>query len=237
MLLPKCCRTDHQEEEEADDLSSEKRNHSADERRSPMRENSPSSSSHEDGIKRAEKNDQVQQSDAQRQEYWRRLLALNYWVKIDGCFRKPEKGGGYRGYGGYGAIVCDNNGKEIVAAAGVSERPVSHLYHKLQGVKLGLKLAKEYGCSVVEVSINSMYAVNIASMPYDPTMVPPYVRPIMEEIKQMSYEFKFLHINYLFKDQNRAADYLASLGETIKFEPHEFPEELRKIVDDAANEG
>ncbi|OVA01507.1 hypothetical protein BVC80_1513g32 [Macleaya cordata] len=172
--------------------------------------------------------DEQQRIASSRHGYWERLLALKWWVKIDGCFRKPEKGGGYGGFGGYGAIVYDNTGKEIVAAAGVSERPVSNLYHKLQGVKLGLKLAKEYGCAVVELSTNSLYAVNVASMPYDPTQVPPLVLPIMEEIRQLSSEFTFLHINYLFKDQNRAADYLASLGKTIKFEPHEFPEELRQ---------
>ncbi|OVA16176.1 hypothetical protein BVC80_8519g9 [Macleaya cordata] len=249
--LPKCGT------QEAD-LSSKKRKHSAG--RSPIRENSASSSSFssvkeerknqdEEGLQRAGKDDQMDELErmiscwvsagkvdqlldeqriaSSRHGYWERLLALKWWVKIDGCFRKPEKGG-YGGFGGYGAIVHDNTGKEIVAAAGVSERPVSNLYHKLQGVKLGLKLAKEYGCAVVEVSTNSLYAVNVASMPYDPTLVPPLVRPIMEEIQQMSSEFRFLHINYVFKDQNRAADYLASLGKTIKFEPHEFPEELRQ---------
>ncbi|OVA18577.1 hypothetical protein BVC80_1831g119 [Macleaya cordata] len=148
-----------------------------------------------------------------------------YIVHTDGCFRKGEKGG-------YGAILLDNHGKPIVAAAGVSERPLSVLYHQLQGVKRGLELAKKHGCLRVKVLCNSKYALGVTNGSSAPILFDCHslVARILEEIVLMRSEFTRFSINPIPREFNRAADYLAKLGKTIEIESNDFSRELEKLV-------
>ncbi|XP_026380434.1 uncharacterized protein LOC113275204 isoform X2 [Papaver somniferum] len=57
-----------------------------------------------------------------------------YYVMIDGYYRKGRGGG-------FGAVLRCESGLPIAALAGVSETPVSGLYHVFQGMLAGFKLA------------------------------------------------------------------------------------------------
>ncbi|OVA18574.1 hypothetical protein BVC80_1831g113 [Macleaya cordata] len=195
----------------------------------------------EQGIQRAE-NEQldmqpIASSHEVRKCFWNtwRSSPVIFWVNIDGCYRKREKGG-------YGAILRDNLAKPIVAATGVSEcGPVSVLYHQLQGVKRGLELAKEFRCRHVRVCTSSNYTVGVLDGSRFPEPLDYFVvAPILEEIRRMRDDgcFKWLQICRLPREHNRAADYLAKLDKTIQIiKPDEFPKELEDIIYEDANGG
>ncbi|KAI3841797.1 hypothetical protein MKX03_029641, partial [Papaver bracteatum] len=61
----------------------------------------------------------------------------NWWViTVDGFFRKKRKAG-------YGVMIRDRYGVPILASASVYDqgKPVSYIYHTLQGIDRGLELA------------------------------------------------------------------------------------------------
>ncbi|OVA00728.1 hypothetical protein BVC80_9083g12 [Macleaya cordata] len=192
----------------------------------------------EEGIQRAE-NDQV--LDMQHEVgkcIWKRRWSSSpviFWVNIDGCFRKREKGG-------YGAIIRDNHAKPIVASARVSEcGPVSVLYHQLQGLKRGLELAKEFRCRHIRVCTSSYYTVAVLHGSLFPEPLDYFVvAPILEEIRGMREDecFKWLQIRCIARKNNRAADYLAKLDKTIQIiKPDKFAKELEDIIYEDANGG
>ncbi|OVA18575.1 hypothetical protein BVC80_1831g115 [Macleaya cordata] len=172
-----------------------------------------------------EEDEELQRAEEDQQDEQSISSDVLYIVHTDGCFRKGEKGG-------YGAILLDNHGKPIVAAAGVSERPLSVLYHQLQGVKRGLELAKKHGCLRVKVLCNSKYAVGVTNGSSAPVLFDCHslVARILEEIVLMRSEFTSFSINPIPREFNRAADYLAKLGKTIEIESTDFPRELEKLV-------
>ncbi|XP_026380433.1 uncharacterized protein LOC113275204 isoform X1 [Papaver somniferum] len=74
-----------------------------------------------------------------------------YYVMIDGYYRKGRGGG-------FGAVLRCESGLPIAALAGVSETPVSGLYHVFQGMLAGFKLAHKKKVRYVIMSCNLDWA-------------------------------------------------------------------------------
>ncbi|OVA14846.1 PDZ domain [Macleaya cordata] len=180
---------------------------------------------------------------------WGKPRKGSYRVDTDGSIKVSlRKDGSTRKWikGGYGAIIRDHNGKLIRAVAGVSEKPVSVLYHQYQGMKKGLELAFKYTSSgpnppVVTMFINSMFAVHLIHHHhrggwYDEEDHEEVIS-ILGEIQKLISDHGRLSVLYCNKQSNRAADFLAKRFEEIDIGHEECEGELKYIIDkDASGE-
>ncbi|KAI3957775.1 hypothetical protein MKX01_007606 [Papaver californicum] len=181
-------------------------------------------------------------------------------INTDGFFRKNRKAG-------YGVIIRNRSGVPLVGSAGVytQGKPVSALYHELQGINRGSELAIKYGlrhkvmlyCSsyLAAELVESRFRCTCAGRDHNSTLrvvckictmwrIPEcseedfqLLCPLIQEIVENSYMFSFT-IYDCKRRQNNAADYLAKLQlKKEEINPIEFPEELKTILYEDAQGG
>ncbi|OVA18289.1 Ribonuclease H domain [Macleaya cordata] len=198
----------------------------------------------EEALQRANKD----QLDKLQRASWNINLGLCIWTRprkgfyrvdtdgsVNGVFRKKD--GYYKDKkGGYGAIIRDNSSMPIAAVAGVS-KPVSLLYHQLEGVKRGLELAINNECRKVRLCTNQAFIVKFIQKQYEPSDEDrESVEPIRDAIRKLIPKFEVFYMEDVEKEANRAADYLSKLfiKERV-MKPHEFDEELNRIIAEDTN--
>ncbi|KAI3851425.1 hypothetical protein MKX03_013038, partial [Papaver bracteatum] len=159
------------------------------------------------------------------------------------------------------------SGVPLIGSAGVytQGKPVSALYHGLQGINRGLELAIKYGlCHKVVVYCSSSLAADLVESRFrccictdryhklhivckicTRNSIPEcseeefqlLMYPLIQEIVENSYMFCFTVID-IKRKQNSAADYLAKLQlDREEINPQEFPEELKAILYEDAQDG
>ncbi|OVA15431.1 hypothetical protein BVC80_1221g6 [Macleaya cordata] len=162
------------------------------------------------------------------------------WYRVDTYGISTRNRGGCpaistRSIGGCGAIIRDHEGTMIAAASGISDKK-SFLYNEVQGVKLGLILAKKIGLKRVKVTTVSRYIYKHLTDQRelleedDDTSI---VKPVFDEIRGIMLGFESVLFRISFRATNRAADYLAKLfkkNDEIKPGDLEVDKKLMKII-------
>ncbi|XP_026399002.1 uncharacterized protein LOC113294842 [Papaver somniferum] len=159
---------------------------------------------------------------------WQGPCEPDIMINSDGSLREES--------GGFGAILRKPGGAVIVAASGGGP-PMFVVAHEMQGLELGLKMAKKEGAASVHISIDSMVVYNLLT---NSDMVPPCpVLQIWRRIKTLKTCFHGWKVSHCYKESNRVADYLAGLhftGEWVEIKEENFSPEIKDILANDASQ-
>lgn len=132
-----------------------------------------------------------------------------HWMRPEGDAIMINTDGSLRdGLGGYGSIIRDNPGSCLMAFAGPG-MAISLIGIELPGVQIGLRDAVSRGFRRAHLCLDSQDAVVLLNS-YDPD--PPWnVLYIWRHIVKLRRHFDWLKIEHIYRETNRAVDWLAGL--------------------------
>ncbi|KAF5185061.1 hypothetical protein FRX31_025352 [Thalictrum thalictroides] len=134
---------------------------------------------------------------------------------------------------GFGGIIRDSRGAPIVGfAAMCPEMPIDVV--EIIAIHRGLQIVLSNGVQYINIDTDSSDAVNyLFSLP---SSCPSLVRNCVLEIHTMLTHFKSWNCKHVFRETNRAADYLSKFAGTneLVLDPLQFPFELSRIIDEDA---
>ncbi|OVA00235.1 hypothetical protein BVC80_23g39 [Macleaya cordata] len=156
------------------------------------------------------------------QYVWNKPLSDEFMINTAGSLSQSGAG--------YSDILRDHIGDAIAAVSGTS-RPLSITIHELQGIEAGLLLASEYSISCICIASDSKVAVSYFSSKNKE--VPWRATRVWKRIQRLTKRFEICNIVHIYRETNRAADYLAKLRHTTEFlvfTPCSFAQDLKDIV-------
>ncbi|XP_026459646.1 uncharacterized protein LOC113360345 [Papaver somniferum] len=131
---------------------------------------------------------------------------------------------------GFGAIIKDSLGDQLIAATGGSH-PISVSAHEMQGVELGLKIALKIEAQRIHLCIDSMSTCLLLKN-HDPK--PPWdTIQIWRRVKMLLSKFASVKISHCYKESNRVAHHLAGLypsSNYVKISVAEFTLDFKEIL-------
>ncbi|KAF9602414.1 hypothetical protein IFM89_027543 [Coptis chinensis] len=138
------------------------------------------------------------------------------------------------GLAGYGGLFRDAEGRVLLIYKGGS-RKRSILLLELLGIEAGLSIAVTMGIHSLQVNSDSERAVNIVNGTED---APWYCLNVLQAIKAHKMTFTSLEVTHIYREGNRAADFIAkSCHEDASIACHIGPleEKLAVIVQEDAS--
>ncbi|OVA20171.1 Ribonuclease H domain [Macleaya cordata] len=169
---------------------------------------------------------------------WGLITEFNHTRRISCTWEKPPEGtvmintdGSLNQTGaGFGAIIRNTEGEVLAAAAGTVS-PSTITCHELQAIESGLVLANKLNLRRVTIGSDSQV---VCSYFNSPSSKPPWnLIPLWNRIKRLSLNLQSLTVKHIYRETNRAADFLANthpMVEFIELAPSSFAEDLKKII-------
>lgn len=131
---------------------------------------------------------------------------------------------------GYGAIIRDTGGFPVAAACGGSV-PRTVLLHEMQGADLGLQLALRCKCLKIHLSTDSMALFHLFK---SKNPKPPWTLIYLwRKISFLRRQFRRVRCSHVYRETNRAADWLAAKHPNeafVELDLSELGEELSTII-------